>query len=334
MKIHHALAPLLAIAATLGFGVPAASAADALWHGKVQAPQYQEKIFPPWQHGDNNPVTRRGLEFTVPEVDDLPDFHGNPFNAKLVVFLGGNYYFAVAPLVHAFEAQHPEFKGRMYYETIPPGLLIRQMKAGGTITVGNMTWTVKPDVFTAGKFKVAGLVKDGTLEPSVVNFATNNLTIMVPKGNPAGVKSLADLGKPGIRLVMPNPDFEGIARQIQKSLVKVGGEALKTMVYTTKVKDGSTILTHIHHRQSPLFLMQGLADAGVTWQSEARFMEQSGHPIDNVEIPDDQNTTAIYSAGVVKGAAHPKAAREWVNFLASPMALKILERYGFKAPPR
>jgi hypothetical protein len=28
--------------------------------------------------------------------------------------------------------------------------------------------------------------------------------------------------------------------------------------------DGSTARTHIHHRQTPLFLMQGLADAGVT----------------------------------------------------------------------
>ncbi len=334
MKNGHKIALILCTAVTLTTGMSVAAAADNLWHGKVQAPQYQEKIFPPWQHGDNNPVARRGLEFTVPEVDDLPDFHGDPFNAKLVVFLGGNYYFAMALLVKAFEAQHPELKGKLYYETIPPGLLVRQMKAGGTITVGNMTWTVKPDVFTAGKFKVAGLVKNGTLEPSVANFATNNLTIMVPKGNPAGVKSLADLGKPDTRLVMPNPAFEGIARQIQKSLVKVGGEALKATVYDTKVKDGSTILTHIHHRQSPLFLMQGLADAGVTWQSEARFMEQSGHLIDNVDIPDNQNTTAIYTAGVVKGAAHPKTAREWVNFLVSPTALKILERYGFKAPPR
>jgi len=336
MTISRLLRPALLAVLTVAMGTSMAQAQDTgtLWHGKVQAPHYQKKIFPPWQHGDNNPVTRRGLEFTVPEVDDLPDFHGDPFNAQLVVFLGGNYYFAMAPLVKAFVAEHPEFNGKMYFETIPPGLLIRQMKAGGAITVSNMTWTVKPDVFTAGKFKIAGLVKDGTLEPSVVNFATNNLTIMVSKGNPAGVKSLADLGKADIRLVMPNPEFEGIARQIQKSLVKVGGEALKTKVYTTKVKDGTTILTHIHHRQSPLSLMQGLADAGVTWQSEARFMEQSGHPIDNVDILADQNTTAIYTAGVVKGAAHLQAARVWVNFLGSPTALHILERYGFKAPPQ
>jgi ABC-type molybdate transport system substrate-binding protein len=90
------------------------------------------------------------------------------------------------------------------------------------------------------------------------------------------------------------------------------------------------VLTHIHHRQTPLFLMQGLADAGVTWQSEAMFQEQSGHPITHVDIPADQNTTAIYAGATVKGAAHPEAARLWLSFIHSQPALAIFERYGFK----
>jgi molybdate transport system substrate-binding protein len=114
---------------------------------------------------------------------------------------------------------------------------------------------------------------------------------MVPKDNPAHVTGLADLGKPGVRLAMPNPEFEGIARQIQESLKKAGGSALVDEVYKTKVTDGSTVLTHIHHRQTPLFLMQGLADADVTWQSEAMFQEQAGHPITHVDIPVDQSST-------------------------------------------
>ncbi|HQT27403.1 MAG TPA: ABC transporter substrate-binding protein, partial [Burkholderiales bacterium] len=56
-------------------------------------------VYPPWSDNKNNPVKERGLEFTVPEVDNLPDFHGNPINPKLSIFVGGNYYFAMAPLV-------------------------------------------------------------------------------------------------------------------------------------------------------------------------------------------------------------------------------------------
>jgi molybdate transport system substrate-binding protein len=129
---------------------------------------------------------------------------------------------------------------------------------------------------------------------------------------------------------MPNPEFEGIARQIKASLQKAGGENLAKTVYEDKVKDGSAVLTRVHHRQTPLFLMQGRVQAGVTWQSEAMFQEQIGHPISHVEIPADQNATAIYAGAEVRGAAHPAAAKEWLEFIRSPEALHIFERYGFK----
>jgi ABC-type molybdate transport system substrate-binding protein len=153
---------------------------------------------------------------------------------------------------------------------------------------------------------------------------------MVPKGNPAHITGLADLGRPGLRLAMPNPAFEGIARQIKTALTKAGGARLAETVYGSKVKDGSTILTHIHHRQTPLFLMQGVAEAGVTWQSEAMFQEQAGHPIEHVAIPAADNATAIYAGAQVTGAPHPQAAKAWLDFIHSPDALHIFERYGFK----
>ncbi len=294
------------------------------------APAYEESLFPPWQHGANNDALHRGLEFTVPEADDMADFHGSLDDPKLVLYVGGNYFFAMAPLVKAFESEHPDYRGRLFWETIPPGLLVKQMEAGGTITVGNMTFTAKPDAYFAGYKKVQELMAEGKLEGPAVPYATNTLTIMVPAGNPAHVRGLADLGTPGIRLAMPNPAFEGIVRQIKASLTKAGGEALANAVYADKVKDGSTILTHIHHRQTPLFLMQGIAQAGVTWQSEAMFQEQAGHPIAHVDIPAKDNATAIYGGAMVKGAAHPEAARAWLAFIVSPEAQTIFKGYGFK----
>ena len=323
------IATVAAVASLLFCGA-VAQAADMGWNGKAEAPRYQEQVFPPWQHGGNNPAMHEGLEFTVPEVDDLADFHGSIDNPQLTIFVGGNYYFAMAPLVKAFEKEYPALRGKIYYETLPPGILIKQMKQGGTITIGNMTWTIKPDVYAAGLKKVNAFIKEGLLQGPAVPYVTNDLTIMIPKGNPAHITGLQDLGKPGVRLSMPNPAWEGVARQIKMSLTKAGGPALEKMVYDTKVKNGETILTHIHHRQTPLFLMQGLADAGVTWKSEAIFQEQAGHPIANVPIPAKDNTTAIYASAVVKGAAHPKWAEDWVNFLKSPTALQIFEHYGFK----
>jgi molybdate transport system substrate-binding protein len=293
-------------------------------------PVQRDSIFPPWQHGENNDATQRGLSFTVPQIDDLADFHGNLSDPKLVLYVGGNYFFAMAPLVAAFEQLNPDFKGRIYWETIPPGLLVKQIMAGGTVTSGNMTWTAKPDAYFAGLKKVRDLIDQGLLAGPAVPYATNDLTIMVPAGNPGHVKGLSDLARSDLHLAMPNPEFEGVARQIEASLKKAGGNALAAAVYKTKVADGSTVLTHIHHRQTPLFLMQRRAQAGVTWQSEAIFQEEIGNPISHVDIPSAQNTTAIYAGAEISGAPHPEAARLWLSFVRSPKALAILERYGFK----
>jgi molybdate transport system substrate-binding protein len=318
-----------------GAMVAAATAALAQQHsGKTPTPicaqpQIGPHTLPPWQGGTNTDTTDRGLLFTIPEVDVLVDFHGDITDPKLVIFFGGNFYFATRDIVAAFESSHPQYKGRLYWETIPPGRLIEQIEKGGRITAGNMTWTAKADVFFGGLKRVNAEIDKGILVAPAVPYVTNTLTIMVAKGNPHGITGLADLAKPDIHLAMPNPAYEGIGRQIKLALAKAGGEALVKKIYETKVADGSTKLTLIHHRQTPLWIMQGCADAGVTWQSEAVFQEQVGNPISHVAIPDNVNVTAIYAGAEVKGAAHPQAAKAWLEFIRSPAALKIFERYGF-----
>jgi ABC-type molybdate transport system substrate-binding protein len=289
-----------------------------------------EAIYPPWQRGRNNDAIERGLEFTVPPADVLADFHGSLDHPELVLYASGNYFFAMALLVKAFGDAYPQYRGRVFYETLPPGLLLKQMDAGGTITSGNMTWTVKPDVYLAELSASNELVQSGRLVAPVVTFATNDLTIMVAAGNPAHIGGLPDLGRAGLALAMPNPEFEGVARQIRVALVKAGGESLAQMVYGTKVRNGETVLTRIHHRQTPVFLMQHLVEAGVTWKSEAIFQEETGNPIGHVEIPIEHNTVASYSAAMVAGAPHPAAARAWLDFIGSDGAYRILEHYGFK----
>jgi molybdate transport system substrate-binding protein len=289
-----------------------------------------EAIYPPWRHGDRSDVPNRGFEFTVPPADVLADFHGSLDNPQLVLFASGNYFFALGELVTAFGDTNPQYRGHVFYETLPPGLLLKQMDAGGTVTSGNMTWSVRPDVYLAELAASTQLVQSGRLVAPVVTFATNDLAIMVPAGNPARVATLADLGHAGLVLAMPNPGFEGVARQIRASLVKAGGEALADLVYDKKVRDGETVLTRIHHRQTPLFLMQHLVEAGITWRSEAIFQEQIGNPIAHVDIPTEVNTLASYSAAMVAGAPHAEAARAWLDFVGSDSAFKILEHYGFR----
>jgi molybdate transport system substrate-binding protein len=342
MSYRISLAPvLLAVALaspassqpTPGASPPGASTAQPSMPGPTTPSgrlRAMEAQYPPWQRGENNDALDRGLEFTVAPVDVLSDFHGSIDHPELVLYVSGNYFFVVRGVVDAFGEAYPRYRGNVYYETLPPGLLIKQMDAGGKVTSGNMTWTAKPDVFMAELSASNELVRRGKLTAPVVAFATNDLTIMIPAGNPAHITGLADLGRSGLALAMPNPQFEGVATQIRASLVKAGGEALAEAVYGAKVRTGETILTRIHHRQTPLFLMQGLAETGVTWRSEAIFQEKIGNPIGHVDIPAELNTLAVYSAALVPDPPHLEAARAWLDFIKSDAAFAVLERFGFK----
>jgi ABC-type molybdate transport system substrate-binding protein len=283
---------------------------------------------PPWNKGMNDPAAQ-GYVFRVPDVDNVPDLHGNPADAKLVIFIGGNQFFVLPQLVAEFEQLHPELKGHIFYETLPPGILRRQIAANDTLTLGNMTIRAKPDVFEAGIRAVTQMQKSGKLK-GIVRYATNDLAIMVPAGNPKHVHSLADLARSDLRLSMPNPEWEGVANQIAASLRKAGGEGLETAVYKNKVRDGSTQLTEIHHRQTPMRIMNGSADAGVTWSSEVRFQESIGNPIAGVAIPPAQNVMATYAGGVMTDAPHPTAAAQWLAFLKTEQAQAVYRKYGFK----
>ncbi|MGO9134822.1 MAG: substrate-binding domain-containing protein [Methylovirgula sp.] len=327
MKIKQ-LGAVFALILTMGAAV--ALAADADQASPAARLKALEALYPPWQGGDNNDAVAKGLEFSVPPVDVMVDFHGSVDQPALVLYASGNYFFAMKDLVRAFEAANPAYRGKIFYETLPPGLLLKQMAAHGTVTSGNMTFTVPADVYMAEERASQALVKDGRLAAPVVSFATNDLTIMVTAGNPAHITGLKDLARSDLILVMPNPAFEGVAKQIRASLVKAGGEDLARQVYETNVKAGTTILTRIHHRQTPLFLMQGIGTAGVTWTSEAIFQEKIGHKISHVEIPPEQNTRAIYSAAMVTQAPHPDAARAWLAFLRTDAAYAALQPYGFQ----
>jgi ABC-type molybdate transport system substrate-binding protein len=233
---------------------------------------------PPWSKGANDPAAQKGYVFHVADVDNVPDLHGNPADAKLVIFIGGNQFFVLPQLITAFEQQHPELTGHIFYETLPPGILRKQIAADGAITLGNLTIQVKPDIYEAGARVLQKMEQHGQVK-GVVPYATNDLAIMIPAGNPKGIQSLKDLARPELRLSMPNPQWEGVANQISDSLRKAGGEGLYQAVYQAKVKDGKSVLTEIHHRQTPMRIMSGQADAGVTWASEVRFQQSIGNPI-------------------------------------------------------
>lgn len=274
---------------------------------------------PPWNTPPNS-----ALNFTIPGVDNVPDLYGDINNPQLVVFFAGNQYMCIDDLLAAFKTAYPQYQ-RIFAETLPPGILAQQIQ-GGSITIGNMRITLQADVYTAGKSRMMQML---SIMLDTTTYAFNKLAIMVAKGNPKHIHDLQDLGKPGIRVSMPNPAWEGIGRRIEEAYLKAGGDALKKTIMLQKVKNGSTYLTQIHHRQTPMRIMYQESDAGPVWYSEALYQQTIGHPIEMITLPAQQNIQAVYMAGLLKNAPHPQAAKDFMQFLNSPSAKAIYKKYGF-----
>ena len=284
---------------------------------------------PPWSKGRNDPASAKGFVFEVPDIDNVPDLHGNPMDAKLVLFIGGNQFFVLPRLIAGFEKLHPELVGHIFYETLPPGVLVKQMANRNTVTLGNLTLNITPDVYEAGAGVLGEMQAKGEVDP-VVDYATNDLEIMVSAGNPKHIVGLKDMGRKDLRLAMPNPEYEGVSKQIIASLKKAGGDALAQAVYGVAT---NVFLTQIHHRETPMRIMRGESDAGVVWASEVRFQQKIGNPIEGVGIPAGENTTAVYAAGMVKNAPHAVAAAAWLAYLQSEEGQAAYREFGFGAAP-
>jgi molybdate transport system substrate-binding protein len=286
----------------------------------------QTDYLPPW-----NPPPAGGVSFAMPPFDAIADLHGDIVDPQLTVFFAGNQFMVVHDLVEAFKQRHPQYQ-RIYVETLPPGILAKQIETG-SLVMGNLRIALKPDIFTNGKGSIAELQKQHGWFADTADYARNPLAILVAKGNPKHVQGLKDLGREDVRVSMPNPQWEGIAKQIEASYHKAGGDALDHTIMDSKVNDGSTYLTRIHHRESPLRVLQGESDAAPVWATEAYFQQQILHrPVETVVIPADQNVTATYTAARMKDAPHAQAAKDFLAFMISPDAQAIYRKYGFQPP--
>jgi len=85
--------------------------------------------------------------------------------------------------------------------------------------------------------------------------------LVVRKGNPAGVKSLEDLAKPGVRVALPNPEYSTCGQMLFALLEKKG---IKEAVAENA---GSAVFRS--HSQTGNALKLGTRDAGVMWNGMA-----------------------------------------------------------------
>ena len=252
--------------------------------------------------------------------------------AQLVLFMAGNQFMVMEELIGAFRERYPEVE-KIFYETLPPGLELKQILAGGALFQGRVI-TGRPDIYTSvTEDAMKELATRGLIDKYHI-YLHNRIVLMVLEGNPAGIKTVNDLGRDDIRISQPGA-MEDITSYILDMYERAGGKKLVRRIMEEKRAEGTTILTLVHHRETPLRLEKGTVDVGPVWATEVVHAKREGLRFEVVELGErlDQRHRVNYYIAKLKDSPNPENAEKFLSFVLSDKAQSIYESYGF-VPPR
>jgi molybdate transport system substrate-binding protein len=177
------------------------------------------------------------------------------------------------------------------------------------------------DVYASASPKYAELLyRDGfVLKP--VTFATNKLIILVPKSNPAGIRSVYDLRRAGVKIVIGDKTVPigTYTRQILDSL-GVTTDVTKNVV--SEETDVKGIVSKV---------ALGEADAGFVYRTDARPVSSRTRVL---ALPDWAQPPIRYEVAVVKSSTHRAAARAFIVKLTTKRGRALLAKAGFGLPKK
>jgi molybdate transport system substrate-binding protein len=187
--------------------------------------------------------------------------------------------------------------------------------AGSNTLAAQIRLGAPADVFASANMSLPqGLYRDHLCSKPVV-FTRNALVVIVPKSNPAGVHSVYDLRRSGIKLVIAGPS------------VPVGAytrQVLKNMNLTSVLKNVVSQETDVREVLAKVAL--GQADAGFVYSTDARTVPGK---VATIRIPAWAQPKVQYGICVVSASRHKAAARAFVRRVISARGQRILRHYGF-----
>ena len=219
---------------------------------------------------------------------------------KLVLYSGAMLRPAIEETLTRFEQREGVQIDRVYNGC---GILTAQMRAEAT-----------PDAYFACDVSFMDQVRDLFLDS--FDVSANPLVILVPKGNPLGIQSLADLTRRGLRL--------GLAHEQQSAL----GALTRTLLLTNGVYAGVRANLKVESATGDFLVNQlrtGSLDAVIAYRSNALL---AGDHLEALPI-DSPAARALQPLAVARQTPYPQLAARLCLALLSPESRARFEASGF-----
>jgi len=195
------------------------------------------------------------------------------------------------------------------------GCRITRVYNGCGILVGQMKAGAHPDLYFSCDAQFMAQVKD-RFDPAL-EVSQNQLVILVPKGNPKGVRTLLDMAKPGLRVGVGHEKQCALGLLTQQTLAqsRMQAQVMKNVVVQTPT--GDMLVNQ---------LRTGALDAVVAYLSNAASAADAleAYPID---VP---CALAVQPVAVARDAKRKQIAGRLIEALRSAGSRARFEAEGFR----
>jgi molybdate transport system substrate-binding protein len=225
--------------------------------------------------------------------------------------------FAAASLTDAFDEIGKNF------EAANPGVTVQANFAGSQTLRTQIEQGAQVDVFASANTKEIDALVAGNLvaADSAKIFSTNQLVVIMPAHNPAGLATLADLARPGLKVVLAAIEVPAgtYAMQVLDKLDASLGAGFKDKVLENVVSYENDVKLVVAKIQL------GEADAGIVYSSDA----VAAPDLKKIDIPTENNVVAAYSLAVLTHSRNPELAQAFTTYLLSADGQSVLQKWGF-----
>ena len=191
--------------------------------------------------------------------------------------------------------------------------------AGSDALAAQIKLGAPADVFAAASPDQPQALYAAGLVTKPVTFATNNLVLVVPASNPAGINSVYDLSRKGIKLDIGTPTVP-IGSYTRQILGNLGLSETVLPQVITQDKDVATIAAHVG---------LGTVDAGFVYITDAL---TAGSKVKVIKLPAWAQPPVRYQIAVVAKSANQAAGQAWIKKITSTAGRKMLLANGFGVP--
>lgn len=213
------------------------------------------------------------------------------------------------------------------YEATTPGTSLVVASDSSSALATQIEQGAPADVFlSADATNPRRLVDAGLVIGEPVTFARNQLAIIVPLDDPAGIASASDLARPGVKVIAAGEavPISGYATELVERLSRQPG---------APAGFAASYLANIVSREDDVRavvakIALGEGDVAIVYRTDALASDS----VATVDLPPDADVTATYDGVVVKASHAPRSARAFLDWLAGPGGRAILADAGFLPP--